>query len=210
MAVNLNIQADIIDIQSDIPRKEDIFIVDTNVWFWQGYQNAASTIRSGDSYKLTDYPNYLTEAVINGATLTYSGLTLAELAHIIEKNEYKIYRQSHPSITSKEYRHNYPEERLNVVAEVEKCWEQVKDFAVPVNLNVNDETTDAALNRFKTQALDGYDLLILEAISQAGAGNIKVITDDIDYAVVPGIQVFTSRRYIIEEAARQSKLQVRV
>lgn len=78
-----------------------------------------------------------------------------------------------------------------------------------VNLNVNDETTDAALNRFKTQALDGYDLLILEAISQAGAGNIKIITDDIDYAVVPGIQVFTSRRYIIEEAARQSKLQVR-
>ncbi|BAZ10957.1 hypothetical protein NIES4071_27810 [Calothrix sp. NIES-4071] len=76
-------------------------------------------------------------------------------------------------------------------------------------MNVNDETTDSALNRFKSQALDGYDLLILEAISRAGAGNIKIITDDIDYVVVPGIQVFTSRRYIVQEAARLLKLLVR-
>lgn len=77
MAVNLNIQADIIDIQNDIPQKEDIFIVDTNVWFWQAYQNAASSVRSAESYKLIDYSDYLTQAGINGATLTYSGLTLA-------------------------------------------------------------------------------------------------------------------------------------
>ncbi|BDA71903.1 hypothetical protein CAL7716_060690 [Calothrix sp. PCC 7716] len=134
---------------------------------------------------------------------------MAELAHIIEKNEYEIYRQSNSNITQKEYRHNYPTERLKLVAEVESSWRQVKVTAVPVNLNVNDDTTDSALNRFKNQALDGYDLLILEAISRAGAGDIKIITDDIDYIVVPGIQVFTSRRYIIEEAARQGKLQVR-
>ncbi|KAB8318214.1 hypothetical protein SD81_017190 [Tolypothrix campylonemoides VB511288] len=33
-----------------------------------------------------------------------------------------------------------------------------------VNLTVDDATTDAALNRFKTQAVDGYDLLMKEAI----------------------------------------------
>ncbi len=197
MAVNLNIQASVIDIKNDIPQKEDIFIVDTNVWFWQTYSKAPFSIRSRDRYKLTDYYNYLIQAFRNGATLAYSGLTLVELAHIIEKNEYEIYKQSHSNIILKEYRHNYLTERLKVVAEVESSWKQVKLIAVPVSLNVNDETTDSALNRFKTQALDGYDLLILEAISRAGAGDIKIITDDIDYVVVPGIQVFTSRRYII-------------
>lgn len=209
MPVNLNIQASVIDIQNDIPQKKDIFIVDTNVWYWQTYRNAAFYIRGRDRYKLNDYPKYLIQAFKNRATLGYSGLTLAELAHIIEKNEYEIYRQSHSNTTLKEYRHNYPTERLKVVAAVESSWEQIQDTAVPVNLNVNDETSDSALNRFKTQALDGYDLLILEAISRAGAGDIKIITDDIDYVVVPGIQVFTSRRYIIQEAARQGKLLVR-
>lgn len=209
MAVNLNIQASVIDIKNDIPQKKDIFIVDTNVWFWQTYGNAFFSVRSRDRYKLIDYPKYVVQAFQNGATLAYSGLTLAELAHIIEKNEYEIYRQSNSNITPKEYRHNYPTERLKVVTAVESSWEQIQDIAVPANLNVNDETTDSALNRFKTQALDGYDLLILEAISRAGAGDIKIITDDIDYVVVPGIQVFTSRRYIIQEAARQGKLLVR-
>ncbi|MEH2425707.1 MAG: hypothetical protein V7K48_33880 [Nostoc sp.] len=82
-------------------------------------------------------------------------------------------------------------------------------IAIPIDLTVDNATTDAAINRFKTQAVDGYDLLLLEAISKAGAGQIKVITDDIDYSVVPGIQVFTSNKYVIQEAASQNKLVVR-
>ncbi len=209
MAVNLKIMADVINIKNDIPQKQDIFLVDTNVWFWQTYTNAAFGIKSRDRYKLVDYPNYLNQALINGATLTYSGLTLAELAHIIEKTEYEIYKQSHPTISPKQYRHNYPLERLKVVGEVDLAWNQVKDIALSANLYIDDSTTDAALNRFKTQALDGYDLLILEAIAGAGAGNIKIITDDIDYVVVSGIQVFTGKQYIVQEGTRQGKLVVR-
>ena len=104
----------------------------------------------------------------NGATLTYSGLTLAELAHIIEKTEYDIYAQSHRGLKPKEYRHNYPAERANVVAEVKLAWSQVKAIAIPIKLTVDDATTDAAINRFTIQAVDGYDLRLLEAISKAG------------------------------------------
>lgn len=206
MAINLNIQADIIDISTDTPQQGDIFLVDTNVWFWQTYTNA----RFGtNAARFSNYLNYLNQALSNGATLTYSGLTLAELTHIIEKTEYKIYIQSHGNLPIKEYRHNYPTERANVVAEVKLAWSQVKALAVPVNLTVDDATTDAAINRFQTQAVDGYDLLLLEAINRAGAGQVKIITDDMDYSVVPGIQVFTSNNYVIQEAAIQSKLVVR-
>lgn len=198
------IQADIIDIKTDTPQQSDIFFVDTNIWFWQTYPNAAFTAKR---YQITDYPNYINKTRQNGATLTYSGLTLAELAHIIEKTEYYIYVQSNGYLDFKKYRHDYPTERANVVAEVQFTWRRIKKIAIPIDLTVNDATTDAAIKRFSTQAVDGYDLLLLETISKAG--QFQVITDDIDYSVVPDIQVFTSNNRLIQEAATQNKLVVR-
>ncbi|MEH1908518.1 hypothetical protein [Nostoc sp.] len=203
MVVNLNIQADIIDIKTDNPQQGDIFLVDTNVWFWQTYTNAGFGTKVS---KFSNYLKYINQSLLNGATLTYSGLILAELAHIIEKTEYNIYIKSYGFLPLKEYRHNYPNERMNVVAEVQSAWSQVKALAIPVDLTVDDATTDAALNRFQTQAVDGYDLLLLEAISRAGAGKIKIITHDMDYAVVPDIQVFTSNNNVIQAANIQKKL----
>jgi hypothetical protein len=83
----------------------------------------------------------------------------------------------------------------------------VKAIAIPIKLTVDDATTDAAINRFTTQAVDGYDLLLLEAISKAG--QFQVVTDDIDYSVVSDIEVFTSNNRLIQEAATQNKLVVR-
>jgi hypothetical protein len=91
MPINLIIQADIVDITNDSPRKSDIFLVDTNVWFWQTYTNASTT---ANPYQLRDYPNYLAQALMQGSTLSYSVLTLAELASIIERTELSIYNQS--------------------------------------------------------------------------------------------------------------------
>jgi hypothetical protein len=65
------------------------------------------------------------------------------------------------------------------------------------------------LTRFRTQALDGYDLLILESILQAGAGDIKILTDDMDYATVPNIQIFTNNQAVLQQAKQQGKLLIR-
>ena len=206
MPIHLTIQAEIIDILSDTPHQNDIFLVDTNVWIWQTYTNAIASFRNAAD-KIRAYTGYLSKARRRGATLVYSGLILSELAHVIEKTEREIYnqRQRRP-ISAKEYRHNLLAERANVVAEVESAWSQVEGLAVPIDLTVNEEVTHAALERFKTQALDGYDLLILEAMRRAGAGQVKVITDDMDYAIVPNIQVFTNNGIVIEQATKQGRL----
>jgi hypothetical protein len=204
MAINLIIQADVIDIKNDSPRKSDIFLVDTNVWLWQTYTNASATAQA---YQLNNYPNYLAQALEIEATLSYSVLTLAELASVIERIEMDIYnRKNGLSLRPKEYRHNYPTERTNVVSEVQSAWSQVEAIAVSADLKINDDIARAALNRFQTQAVDGYDLLILEAISRAGTDSVQIITDDIDYATVPNIQVFTSNNRVIQEATKQRKL----
>lgn len=204
MNVSLTVRADVINIQNDTPQKSDIFLVDTNVWLWQTYRNADFTAKP---YQLKDYPNYLDKALEQGATLSYAVLTLAELASVIERIERDIYNQNNnSSLKSKEYRHNYPNERDNVVSEVQAAWSQVESIAISADLTINDEIAKAALNRFQTQAVDGYDLLILEAISRAETGQIRIITDDMDYATVPNIQMFTSNLNIIRSAKAQGKL----
>ena len=121
MAITLEVQANVIDIRSDTPQQNDIFFVDTNVWFWQTYANASRSHPSA-SNKIREYSTYLISALSKGATLTYSGLILAELAHIIEKTEREIYIKSHVQVNSKEYRHNFPDERGKVVLEVQSVW----------------------------------------------------------------------------------------
>lgn len=207
MTINLNVRADVIDIKTDTPQQADIFLVDTNVWFLQTYTNASASSRSAPQRTL-EYTRYLATARNSGATLAYSGLILSELANAIERTEFEIFKQrsKNPQLNKKEYRHNYPAERMKVVSEVQSAWSQVKSIAVPVNLKIDDETTDASLARFQAQALDAYDLMLLEAINRAEVGQVKVLTDDLDYAVVPDIQVFTRNYQAIQLATAQKKL----
>ena len=111
------------------------------------------------------------------------------------------------NLRPKEYRHNYPTARANVVAEIQAAWIQVTSIAVSTDITINEATTNTALTRFSTQPLDGYDLLILEAMEKAGI--IQVITDDGDYITVPGIRVFTANQNAIAAASNQNKLLIR-
>lgn len=167
MTINLIVQADIVDIRSDVPQSDDVFLVDTNVWLWETYGNATLLARHKPSAdrKSREYSAYLGRVIPAGAGLKYSGLILAELAHVIEKIEWEIFKRQNnfPKLTAKEYRHNYPQERSIVAAIVQGAWSQVTMLASSVDLTM-------------------------------------------DYAVVPGIQVFTSNGLAIQQAAQQGRL----
>jgi hypothetical protein len=210
MSINLRIAADIIDITQDQPEQKDIFLVDTQIWLWQTYAPSVPS-DPNDQQRINAYTRYLKKARVAGATLAYSRLLLLELSHVIEVIQRRLYeRQSGRSISTKEYRHNHPSERKRVVTEVDASWKQVQSIAVPASdLIIDESLTNAALTRFRTQALDGYDLLILESILQAGAGDIKILTDDMDYATVPNIQIFTNNQAVLRQAKQQGKLLIR-
>ena len=201
MPVNYIVQAEVVDIRSDAPKNEDIFLVDTNAWYWYTYTNASISSRP---YQITEYPSYIAKAISANSLLLYCGLSLAELAHNIEQTEREIFSST---LKPKEYRHNFPNERAKVVAEVQSAWSQVTSTAVCTDVLVSEDTSNAALTRFQTQLLDGYDLLILEAMDKAGV--TKIITDDGDYVTVPGIKVFTANGGAIAAAISQGKLLVR-
>lgn len=231
MTIPLNVQADVIDIDSDTPQPSDIFLVDTNVWLWQTYSRfSIPDIERSDFGRFSDtdplkargearkvqenlsrYLPYIKKARIAGATIVYSGLMLSELAHVIETTEFKIYknRNNIRELSLKKYRNTLPNERDEVVAEVQSVWSQVEGLAISADLMVNEKVTQAALARFESQSLDGYDLFIIEAIIQAGAGQVRIITSDQDYATVSNIQVFTANGNAISNARRLNKLMVR-
>jgi hypothetical protein len=204
--LSLSVQADVIDIVADVPQKNDIFLVDTCVWLWQSYSNSTWNSKPDRLIEVGSYLNYLTQAASIGATLTYSGLSLVELASVIERTEWQIFVKNNYKLTLKEYRHNLPAERTKVVKKVELAWETVKSFAVSVDINVDEIVLEQALQRFGSQMLDGYDLLHLEAISQAGTGQIKIMTDDCDYCTAADIQLFTLNTSVITTANQQNKL----
>ncbi|MCE2720790.1 MAG: hypothetical protein ACK6A9_06280 [Dolichospermum sp.] len=198
---NYKVEAEVFNIQSDTPKADDIFLVDSNVWYWYSYTNASTNALP---YQISHYPTYVNKANITGSRLLYSGLSLGELAHLIEEEERKFFN---PNLRAKIYRHNYISERNKVVHEVQTAWGIVTSVADCAEILVDENTTNESLLRFQTQLLDGYDLLILEAMNKVGVK--KIITDDGDYLTVPGIQVFTANNNFINTARNQGKLLVR-
>jgi len=204
MAVNYVIDADIIDIRVDTPEPEDIFLVDSNVWYWMTYTKASLSNKPPRTYQVSDYPRFVAKAIAANAKLYRCGLSLAELSHLIEVSEHQIFERASGSIHPKEYRHKHPAERSNVVKEVEAAWGQVKTMASSLDVTINDAVVDAALGRFDNECVDGYDLFFLEAMTNEKV--IKIITDDGDFATISGIQVFTANKNVIASAQSQGKL----
>jgi len=204
MAIRYTVQAEVVDITADTPRAGDAFLVDTNVWYWLTYPKATSHIPEQISY----YHNYLDSTSSASAKIFYSGLTLAELSHVIEKTEREIYeRDIDGNIKPKEFRHNLADQRRRVVSEVRVAWAQVTSLAESLAVTIDSPTTTAALKRLQTEKVDGYDLFILETMQDHGV--VQIITDDGDFATVPGIQVFTANRNVIQAARAQGKLLTR-
>ena len=204
MAVNYVIQAEVVDINADIPQASDIFLVDTNVWFWMTYSKSASV---SISYQTNVYPDYINKALSAGSYLYRCELSFAELAHRIELTEFEIYKNAYPDIRKKEFRHNLATERSRVISEVQAAWGQIKTMARSMEVMVDESMADASLHRLQTQKVDGYDFFILEAMVKHNV--IQLITDDGDFATIPGIQVFTANRTVLRLARTCGKLAVR-
>lgn len=204
-AINYTISSEVIDITVDQPTSDDIFLVDTNVWYWLTYSRASMAPFPPNNHQTTHYPNYVAKALTAGAKLLWSGLSLSELAHVIEKTEREIFSQS---ISAKVFRHNHNVERVNVVNEIQSVWGQVKSMAHPLeNFTVDNYTTDNALSRIGNSKLDGYDAFIVNSLLDQGM--VKVITDDGDYSSVPGLQVYTANYNVIQSSRSQGKAIVR-
>ncbi len=205
MRIEYIVNAEVVDIASDSPKAGDIFLVDSNVWYWMTYTRASEGGPLPNPPRIISYPNYVQKALDAGSVIYFSSLSLFEIAHLIEKTEREIYEKRHDTqIKPKIYRHNFPEERSRVVSEVEAAWEQITSLAVPLTEALDEDIRPKALLRFKKEKIDGYDLLILECMKKNEV--VQIITDDGDFSTVFNIKVFTANRSVLTAAQKQRKL----
>lgn len=205
MAANLTVRADVIDISNDHPLAGEKFLVDTNVWYWLTYSRASLSSNAPRPYQTSLYPEYINNALDNGSIIFQSQLSIAELTHLIEKNEREIFEATQRrSISPKIYRHDHPDERANVVSQLDAVCAQVFSLSDPLSSTLDLETSKSALERVKSECVDGYDLFILESMERSNI--LQVLTDDGDFSTVEGITVFTANRNVINAAKIQGKL----
>jgi len=191
-----NVRADIVDLSRDQPRANDEFVLDTNSWKELTYSRLLQPKPA--------YPAYVKKALTEGATLYASGVTLIELASVIESNEWEVYQQRVGQIERKDFRHDCDDARATVIAEISSSWSQVMQIAKLIDLNLNGPATERLLSTLKACRVDGYDTMLIEAMTKRGVFNI--VTHDGDFATVPEIKVFTANTHILAIARRQGRL----
>lgn len=202
--INYEIKADVFNIQYDHPRRNDSFLIDTNVLYWFASPLGRENARV---YQLEGYPPYIKNALSSRSSLLRCDLSMAELAHTIESDQRNVFIRSNGRITTKQYRHNHVSERATVVNAVKGAWRVVESMSRPVEFSLSESLAQSALNKLSELPVDGYDVFILEALAEKGLN--KVITDDGDFATVPGIQVFTCNRNVLSAAKDQGRLKNR-
>ena len=203
MAVAYDIKADIVDIRFDKPKHQDSFFVDTNVWYWLTYSQASVTAKSS---QVREYPNYFKKIRSANSRLLRCDLSLAELAHIIENTEYEIFcdanKKNPVKYPKKEFRHSSASGRNDVTQEIESAWIQVQQFSSSIPLTIDDAAATTFITDLKANELDGYDFFYLDLVRK---NHLQILTDDGDFATVPGITVFTANLAVIDAARASGK-----
>ena len=196
MASAITVRADIVDIRSARSAPDHIF-VDTNVWFWYAYGRSILAAPEWRRRQIAFYSTFLQKVIQSRSELYHSGLQLAELFHQIEKAELDDFNyRTNSQLKLKNFRHEQPAERQQVVDQCLMAWVEVTKVSKPIDCIIEATMTKAALDRFSAQPLDGYDIFFVESLIRSGV-TTNVLTDDGDFATVPGITVYTANDRVI-------------
>jgi hypothetical protein len=87
---------------------------------------------------------------------------------------------------------------------IRDTWDDVLGVSELLDMTLDANFMKSALSLFPSVGLDGYDLFMAEAALKAGI--TQIVTDDCDYATVPGLTVFTANRKVIGESQKVGKL----
>ncbi len=207
MASKLTIRSDVVDAKTRAVKSGEVFLVDTNVWFWACYEAAPDAPGISKPWQSREYPAMLARVLKAGGRLVWSPFSWSELGHIIERTEWKISLACGATTaeTVKAFRYENPTERERVVDAIKGTWKQVTELADPMpEIVLNAATVDAANAELSNVMLDGYDLFMAQQLRTSGLAGI--ITDDGDFTTFPGITVFTANSRIIAEARNQNRL----
>lgn len=190
----------IFDISSIEPSSDDVFFVDTNVWYWLTYASSKTFLdpsQEPQKYQTDSYPSFIQKAMDANSKLYYSPLSLAELANTIESKEFEIFEMFNAGVGNGKRVHRkkfrkIASERKGVVQEVDAAWATITTLGSSLDCELSQKLSEDSLDTFKASLLDPYDSFFVEIMKSNGLN--KIITDDVDFGSTTGLEIFTANK----------------
>lgn len=155
---------------------DDRFILDTNALLWAFYPNSQS-----NNQVAAYYSNFISQLITKEKQIYIPMFNLCEAINVIEKIEFKIYRQSceNRNLKLKEYRAVF-QERQNLKGTLELFIEQLESIPQITILRQDlcYSLPKVFINKFDKHTLDLFDVLLVEI---SNTKKCSVITDDKDF-----------------------------
>jgi predicted nucleic acid-binding protein len=189
---------EIYDIHRARPSREDKYFVDTNVWFWLTYCSSKEIPGDGEPrrYQVTKYPEFIEKVLDMGARLFHCPLVYSELANIIERTEFNIYRIENPqSKVSRKVFRSMSEERENVLKELKIAWDTISQLSKCLEVPLHEKFVQDAHEVLEGSTLDPYDAFYFQIM--AAEGLTKIITDDRDFGSTEIDSIYTANNRIL-------------
>ncbi|WP_441002638.1 hypothetical protein [Pseudocolwellia agarivorans] len=184
--------ANIIKQTDNIPAKENI-LLDTNVIYWMTYASSRvmpSSLKA-QAYQLSSYP-LIIESLLGKNDLYYSRFSIPELFHLVSKIEASIdgvnNNREHKEWMRLKGRDIVLNEMKSVLCAIENFAKLLdgdeKSLVSPIKY----------LELYGAVFMDGYDIFIK---NEMDTKNISfIITDDMDFGSVKGINVITANQSV--------------
>ena len=185
----------VFNITTSRPVHTDKYFVDTNVWFWFTYcaSKEINTVNKPRRYQVLKYPECIERALDAGAKLFHCPLVFSELANVIERTEYEIYKNivGNPNLSRKRFR-AMENEREKVINEIKIAWTTVNSISTCLDIKLGKQIVTPALACLESAPLDAYDAFYLQVMSSEGITSL--ITDDQDFMAAGVQSIYTAHR----------------
>lgn len=203
MAYTYEVQAKIIQASKYKPTGREHILLDTQILLWMYYPKFSSPMLGSErpaGYQLKTYPSLLKSLLQAKSALYYTGLSLPELFHQIERFECTLHSyETKTEMKPKHFRHAVDDAMQRIVAEVRAIWETLHNVAHLIPVTLNERFLQDTMSQYGSAKVDGYDRFMLEVVRTAGI-QLWILSDDGDMACIPEATVITENQSVLSEA----------
>ncbi|MEK6662695.1 MAG: PIN domain-containing protein [Pseudomonadota bacterium] len=184
-----------LDLNKHSPIKDELYFVDSNVWFWTTYVTSKHMAlpQPPQEYQTSTYPAFLEKILNEGAKLCHCPLTLAELANVIENTELDFYREAINNIhfEKKAFRQK-KDARQTVLKEIEVAWETMNSMSKCLDIKLDLTFSENSRKIMAEGTVDPFDAFFIQVMRDNKID--YVVTDDRDFCTVNKQIVITANR----------------
>lgn len=172
------------------------FFLDTNVLYWYTYPRVHIISNPYTKQQSAPYYDFVDTLVSNGNPLYTSIYNITEMLHVIEKNEFSLYKIQHPELkwTIKDFR-KISNERDQMKRNLSTTLSNVKNICTILDFNFTYDSLEQFVLEFDNHRCDTFDYAILKNCIKEN--KLNVISDDSDFSTMEQLHLYTANTTVL-------------